>query len=434
MSIGQTCFGLFLTISDYISDLDVGIGLYRACHYKFAAVSFFFTSLPSISVLVFVLVTCLHPTLGDGLTEHVRELSGLKIVDLIGLVICFPLWTCIIAIRGLLLENKDLGSQFEKSSKMATNWDNMKSTLKLDLGSQTMKGIQLVEIIAEAMPQFLFTCYIRVRLGPDSGGFIKELLPCRLTPIWDNRIFSVITSFCALWYGNTMISATNMGENPQPILSKIVLITAYFIMIDIALFLSMTEIFIIVFGFWISFGVLIFMMLIEAAIHWKYFGHYGLECIQQGFLNFLAPLTNTAFPGSLAGGSETWENLKRQNLRRKIVALNTFFLYIIYALILISATIILKHSLLVGEQSKLVSSNQNHTINCENLCDLEETEFDNCNVMFISNETLIAWDHVNWTIFIFSFVNFIFKIIFDAYSDIVQFLHLIYRHDTCIFQ
>ena len=56
------------------------------------------------------------------MTSYVKEVSGLDRGDLIGLVICFPLYMCIITIRGRILNNKKLGAQ-------------------------TIKGTQLVEIL-----------------------------------------------------------------------------------------------------------------------------------------------------------------------------------------------------------------------------------------------------------------------------------------------
>ena len=354
----ESILGLIFIIFDYICDLDVGIGLYQDCHYNFAAVSFFFTSLPSILVLLFVTITCLFPNLGDNMTSYVKEVSGLNRGDLIGLIICFPLYTCIIAIRGRILKNKKLGKQ-------------------------TIKGTQLVEIFAESMPQFLFTCYIRVRFGPDYNGFISNLIPG-----FDSRLFSVMTSFGALWYGQTMSSAMNMGL--YPLVLKTVLITAYYTLIDGALFLSMAEVFIVVYGIWTSFGVLFLVWFIEAAIHWKYFDHYGFESIQQAFFNLMGPLENIA-PG------------------KKIFYLNTIFLYGIYASILISTNIGgWKHLLTLDEQS-----NQNYA-NCTTIiCGLDEVEHDCSNTWYMSSESLMTWNIINWTLLAFCLISLICKLLID---------------------
>ena len=92
-------FGLILTIFDFGSDIWVGINLYYACHYKFAAISFFLTALPSLLILIFFAVTSLYPNLKDKMTRYVKERSGLSKFDLIGLIVCFPLQNCVIAFR-----------------------------------------------------------------------------------------------------------------------------------------------------------------------------------------------------------------------------------------------------------------------------------------------------------------------------------------------
>ena len=143
-------FGLVMILVDVGSDLMVGIDLYNSCHYKWAAISFFFTALPSLLVLVFVTVTCLLPSLSwklaDNMTIYVEEVSGLHRGDLIGLVLCFPLYTFYLAIRGPNFLDKK------------------------DLGEQTIQGILLLELLAESMPQFIFTCYVRAQLGPPAQG------------------------------------------------------------------------------------------------------------------------------------------------------------------------------------------------------------------------------------------------------------------------
>ena len=50
----------------------------------------------------------------------------------------------------------------------------------------------------------------RIHLGPGGpsmfGIWIGEWIPQ-----WDSRIFSVVTSFCAMLFGTSMILTTNMG-------------------------------------------------------------------------------------------------------------------------------------------------------------------------------------------------------------------------------
>ena len=56
-------FGIILVIADFGSDLTVGISLFETCHYVWAALSMFFTALPSILVLLFVIIICIFPNL-----------------------------------------------------------------------------------------------------------------------------------------------------------------------------------------------------------------------------------------------------------------------------------------------------------------------------------------------------------------------------------
>ena len=382
----EPLLGLFLIIFDYICDLDVGIGLYRDCHYNFAAISFFFTALPSMLVLLFVTITCLFPNLGDNMTSYVKEVSGLDRGDLIGLVICFPLYMCIITIRGRILNNKKLGAQ-------------------------TIKGTQLVEILAESMPQFLFTCYIRVHFGPDFDGFISRLTG------FDGRLFSVMTAFGALWYGLTMTSVTNMGL--EPLVLKKVLVTAYYTLIDVALLLSMAVVFIVVYGIWTSFGVLFLVWFVEAAIHWKYFDHYGFESLQLAFDNLLGPLLIIAFPNP-------WEKYST-----KFVYFNTLFLYGIYASILISITIGGWDYLLTSdEQSRGMMLNQDYNI-CTKLCGQDAAKFDCSNTWYISSDSLMTWNILNWSLWAFCLINLICNLLMDLH--IFQFFRLFFVNDTSFF-
>ena len=52
-SIAINIFGFIITLFDFGSDIWVGIHLFLACHYYFAGISFFLTSLPSIVVLLY---------------------------------------------------------------------------------------------------------------------------------------------------------------------------------------------------------------------------------------------------------------------------------------------------------------------------------------------------------------------------------------------
>ena len=92
--------GLFLINLDFVSDLMVGLGLYNGCHYYFASVSFFFSSLPSILIFIFLTLTSIFPKIGDRMTNYVKEQSGLYPFHLLGLVFCFPLYNCVVKIMG----------------------------------------------------------------------------------------------------------------------------------------------------------------------------------------------------------------------------------------------------------------------------------------------------------------------------------------------
>ena len=113
------------------------------------------------------------------------------------------------------------------------------------------------------MPQFIFTCYIRIHLGPGEpsifGIWIGEWIPQ-----WDSRIFSVATSFCAILFGISIISTTNMGTKTLTIVWKDLLINVYCLLLDLSLLFLTVTLFTYTNGFWYSFGVLIFTWLINS--------------------------------------------------------------------------------------------------------------------------------------------------------------------------
>ena len=86
------------TTFDFVSDILVGIGLYYACHYNFAYVSFILTALPSILILIFLLISCICPC-DDRMTDYIKECSGLYPGGLIGLIFFRPLYTIIMRIQ-----------------------------------------------------------------------------------------------------------------------------------------------------------------------------------------------------------------------------------------------------------------------------------------------------------------------------------------------
>ena len=66
--------GLILIVSDFGSDLWVGINLFNQCHYNYAAISLTLTALPTILVVLFVLVTfVMCPNSKDGLSTYWKE-------------------------------------------------------------------------------------------------------------------------------------------------------------------------------------------------------------------------------------------------------------------------------------------------------------------------------------------------------------------------
>ena len=120
--------GLILTQVDFVSDIWVGINLYMNCHYKFAAMSFFWTAWPSIVILLYSL---------NSLVFTSPDQFPLAAKDLIGLILCYPVWTCVIAVQGMLGHR------------------NLSHSL----------GVKCLEVIGESMTQFVFTCYVRADVG-----------------------------------------------------------------------------------------------------------------------------------------------------------------------------------------------------------------------------------------------------------------------------
>ena len=99
---GKAIFGFMLALTDFSSDILVGINLYLACHYKFAIISFLLTAMPSIVVFSFSIVICLCNYGGDQIVLQVRR-NGLSQSDLIGLILCFPLYNSYIGAYDILL-------------------------------------------------------------------------------------------------------------------------------------------------------------------------------------------------------------------------------------------------------------------------------------------------------------------------------------------
>ena len=93
---GKTILGFFLALSDFVSDILVGINLYLACHYKFAIISFFLTAMPSIVVLLSSIAIYIF-NYRDALLFQI-ERNGLNHLDLLGLILCFPLYNSFIGI------------------------------------------------------------------------------------------------------------------------------------------------------------------------------------------------------------------------------------------------------------------------------------------------------------------------------------------------
>ena len=81
----------------------------------------------------------------------------------------------------------------------------------------------------------------------------------------------------------------------------------------------------------------------------------------------------------------------------------------IYASILISTNIGgWKHLLTLGEQS-----NQNYA-NCTTIiCGLDEVEHDCSNTWYMSSESLMTWNIINWTLLAFCLISLICKLLID---------------------
>ena len=173
---------IIFTIIDFVSDILVGIGLYYACHYNFAYVSFTLSALPSILIFIFLLISCICPC-DDRMTDYIKECSGLYPGGLIGLIFFRPLYTIIMRIQECCYKDK--------------------------YGLQTRLGLKMLEIISQSEPQLIFTCYIRANLGP---GHI-DWLPDYIQIEWfDERLFSIIIAFLRICVDRSHIHSTYMGE------------------------------------------------------------------------------------------------------------------------------------------------------------------------------------------------------------------------------
>ena len=62
------------------------------------------------------------------------------------------------------------------------------------------------------------------------------------------------------------------------------------------------------------------------------------------------------------------------------------------------------------------STNENSTMDCENICDMESTDLEsNCKVMKISTEHLLIWTYANWGLFGFSLIHAIFVLRYKCF-------------------
>ena len=176
--------------------------------------------------------------LDDKMTHYVKEKSGLTKLDFIGLIICFPLHNCVIAFSTWFLGRK--------------------------LDERTLKGIKLVEICAESITQFVFTCYITAYhgLGDEFDGLIQ--------------LFSIFVSFFSTIYGFTDIWATDLYSEPiNCTYVKDFIKTLAFSLVEITLNLSMTIVFTIIYGVWILFGTLGFIWSMISFLQCLFFQRKG---------------------------------------------------------------------------------------------------------------------------------------------------------------
>lgn len=367
-------FGIILVIVDFVSDLTVGIGLFEACHYNWVALSMFFTALPSILVLSFVIIICIFPNIGNEV--YVKNVSGLNNLDLIGLILCFPIYFCILTIRGQILKNKQLGGR-------------------------TLKGLQLLEVLTESVTQFIFTCYIRINLGSGEprifGIWIGELIP-----LWDSRIFSIVTSFCAMLFGFSMISTTNMGTKTIAIVWKDFLINVYCLLLDLPLLFLTITLFTYINGFWYSFGVLIFTWLINSTFLARTLQKCAFECFLLSNYVLIAPFL-VIFRG---------RGYLKINSKVKFMFIIALINYAILAsLILINTAICLNQhdTTLIFNNSKPIDE-----MNCENLCEIHGN-YSYCSVQPVPLEKLLSWNYINMSVFAFSFTHAIVRILNEIF-------------------
>ena len=366
-------FGIILVIADFGSDLTVGISLFETCHYVWAALSMFFTALPSILVLLFVIIICIFPNIGDEVSSYVKNVSGLSYIDLIGLILCFPIYVCFLAIQGQILKNKELGAK-------------------------TLKGLQLLELFSESVPQFILTCYIRIHLGPGEpilfGIWIGEWIPQ-----FDSRIFSIVTSFCAMLYGGAMIGTTNMGT--KTLVWKSYLINVYCLLIDLSLLYLTVTLFAYINGFLASFGVLILTWSVNSVFISKTCKRYGSERFLLANYILVAPLL-MIFRG---------RGYFKTDLEAKFTFLNGLITYTMMALLVFVNTAICMDQ----ENNNVWNSTEPiYEVNCENVCEISDNNL-NCNVKPVLLEQLLPWNFVNVGLFAFSFLHAIFKILTDVF-------------------
>ena len=134
----NTITASLLSLFDFGTDCWVGINLYLACHYKLAAISFLFIAMPSIIILIYAMLgrtSCCQNR------YHKKEFRDrLNCKDLCGLILCYPFYKIYITFREILGHNEHV----------------------------VPKGLNFLELVAEALPQLVFTCFIKAYLG-ESG-------------------------------------------------------------------------------------------------------------------------------------------------------------------------------------------------------------------------------------------------------------------------
>ena len=155
MQTGALLFGVLIMWADQGSDIWLGVDYYNNCHPNWALISFMFTCLPTMTLIIFAFLACFVDV-------------GI-VCFLLAVIILQPFVVTYLAFASLIGNDFDL------------------ATWGVQRGVLMIKVFKALEVILEAIPQLLFNCLVRSvqsdneRFKCNTAGEHFYLLPCSAT-------------------------------------------------------------------------------------------------------------------------------------------------------------------------------------------------------------------------------------------------------------